>query len=98
MRRLMVILLLWCVALSPGVAVPRVPDAAAREIERVTAEDLRRYVETLASDALEGRGVGSDGNRAAATFICDTLKQNGVTPAGADGTCFQPVAIYRPGL
>jgi hypothetical protein len=94
----MVILLLWCVALAPGPAATRVPDAAAREIERVTADDLRRYVETLASDALEGRGVGSDGNRAAATFICDTLKQNGVTPAGADGTCFQPVAIYRPGL
>jgi hypothetical protein len=98
MRRSMTVLLLWCAAFAPGPAATRVPDAAAREFERVTADDLRRYVEMLASDALEGRGIGSDGNRAAAAFICDTLKQNGVTPAGADGTCFQPVPIYRPAL
>ena len=98
MRRSITLVLLWCVAIAPGPAATPVPDAAAREFERVTAEDLRRYVEMLASDGLEGRGIGSNGNRAAAAFICDTLKQNGVTPAGAGGTCFQPVAIYRPGL
>jgi hypothetical protein len=92
------LLLLWCVAIAPGPAATRVPEAAAREFERVSPDDLRRYVETLASDSLEGRGIGGQGNRAAEAFICDTLKQNGVTPAGADGSCFQPVAIYRPGL
>ena len=94
----MAVLLLWCLAFAPGPAATRVPDAAAREFERVTADELRRFVEVLASDRLEGRGIGSEGNRAAAAFICDTLKQNGVTAAGTDGTCFQPVAIYRPGL
>lgn len=94
----MMVLLLWCVVVAPGPAATRVPEAAAREIDRVSADDLRRYVETLASDGLEGRGIGGQGNRAAEAFICDTLKQNGVTPAAADGSCFQPVAIYRPGL
>ena len=94
----MMVLLLWCVVVAPGPAATPVPEGAAREFERVSADDLRRYVEMLASDGLEGRGVGGQGNRAAEAFICDTLKQNGVTPAGAGGTCFQPVAIYRPGL
>ena len=98
MRRSTVVLLLWFVVVAQGPAATRVPDGAAREFDRVSADDLRRYVEMLASDGLEGRGIGSQGNRAAETFICDTLKQNGVTPAGADGTCFQPVALYRPGL
>ena len=94
----MVLLLLWCVAAAPGPAATPVPEAAAREFERVSPDDLRRYVEMLASDTLEGRGIGGQGNRAAEAFICDTLKQNRVTPAGPDGSCFQPVAIYRPGL
>src|SRR5688500_12836912 len=98
MRRLMALLLLWCVAIAPGPAAAPVPEAAAREFERVSADDLRRYVELLASDSFEGRGIGGQGNRAAEAFICDTLKQNRVTPAGPDGSCFQPVALYRPGL
>lgn len=98
MRRSIIVLLLWCVAIAPGPAAAPVPEAAAREFERVSPDDLRRYVELLASDGLEGRGIGGQGNRAAETFLCDTLKQNGVTPAGAGGSCFQPVAIYRPGL
>jgi hypothetical protein len=98
MRRSVTLLLLCSVAVAAGPAASRVPEGAAREFERVSADDLRRYVETLASDSLEGRGLGQAGNRAAETFICDTLKQNGVTPAGPGGSCFQPVAVYRPAL
>lgn len=97
-RSIALLLLLWCLAFAPGPAATRVPEAVAREFERVSPDDLRRYVEVLASDRLEGRGIGGQGNRAAEAFICETLKQNRVAPAGADGSCFQPVAIYRPGL
>ena len=59
---------------------------------------MRTYVETLASDRMAGRGVGEPGNRAAEEFICDTLRQHGVAPAGADGSCYQAVEITQPAL
>ena len=94
------LLSIWCAAAAP-VAPPapaRIPDAVVRAVERVSADDLRGYVNVLASDKLEGRGIGEPGNRAAEEFICDTLQRNGVPPAGADGSCFQAVEIYQPRL
>ena len=69
-----------------------------RAIDAVSTADLRTYVETLASDKLKGRGVGDAGNRQAEEFICDALRKQQVTPAGADGTCFQPVEITQASL
>jgi len=85
-------------ARSTGAAASRLPEAAARAVDGVSAADLRSYVERLASDAFAGRGVGDAGNRAAEEFICDSFKRNGVTPAGADGSCYQPFEVYRPEL
>ena len=76
----------------------RLPGAVERAVERVSTDDLRKYVETLASDEFNGRGVGDRGNRAAEEFICATLRANGVTPAGAGGSCYQPVAVFEPAL
>jgi len=76
----------------------RLPDAANRAVAAVSADDLRTYVGTLASDAFNGRGVGDSGNRKAEEFICATLRANGVTPAGAGGSCYQTVEVYSPAL
>jgi hypothetical protein len=97
-RRIAALVLVWCACAAPGPASSRLPDAAVRAVEQVSADDLKTYVETLASDAFAGRGVGDQGNRAAEEFICATLQRNGVTPAGADGSCYQPVDVYRPML
>jgi len=43
----------------------------------------------LASDELEGRGVGSAGIDLAADYIADQFKQIGLEPAGDNGTYFQ---------
>ena len=51
---------------------------------------VRRHVETLADDALEGREAGSRGGRAAATYIVRTLQGAGLQPASATGAWFQP--------
>jgi hypothetical protein len=97
-RRMAALVLVWCALAAPGPAASRLPDAAVRAVEAVSADDLRNYVSTLASDDLRGRGVGDAGNRAAEEFICATLLRNGVTPAGADGSCYQAVDVYRPVL
>ena len=77
---------------------------AAAGCRRARAFDACRPTNCGATSArsratsFNGRGVGEPGNRAAEEFICATLRQNGVTPAGADGSCYQPVDVYRPVL
>ena len=90
----------WCALTALGPLGARVPEAAARAFERVSEDDLRHYVETLASDELRGRGVGDAGNRAAEEFACATLTKSGVQPAAAGGSCYQAVIVNRsiPGL
>src|SRR5512138_3864635 len=95
-RRIAALALAWCVCAAPGPGASRLPDAAERAFEQVSADDLRGYVETLASDDLRGRGLGEPGNRTAEEYVCAALRRNGVTPAAADGSCYQPVAVYRP--
>jgi hypothetical protein len=97
-RRVTAIVLLWLACTAGGPAASRLPDAAARAVDALSADDLRGYVETLASDGFAGRGVGDKGNRAAEEFICATLLRQGVTAAGTDGSCYQPVEVYRPVL
>ena len=96
LRRTAALAIAWvaCVAAGPGAS--RLPDAAVRAVERLSPEDVRSYVEHLASDAMGGRGVGEPGNRAAEEFICAAFRASGVTPAGTDGSCYQPVDVYRP--
>jgi len=93
-------LLLTLVALLPGMAPAsaRLPPAAARALDGVTADELHRVVATLAGDDFRGRGVGDEGNRKAEAFICATLLAAHVTPAGDDGSCYQPVDVYHPAL
>jgi hypothetical protein len=100
LRRLAAVLTAWCALIAAGPLGARVPDAAARAFERVSEDDLRRYVDTLASDELRGRGIGDAGNRAAEEFACTTLTSGGVKPAAAGGSCFQAVTITRsiPGV
>jgi hypothetical protein len=92
--------LLVVLALTVGAATAatRLPPAAARAVDGLSAAELRGYVETLASDEFRGRGVGDEGNRKAEEFICTALVRRGLTPAGDAGTCYQAVDVYRPRL
>ncbi len=54
-------------------------------------------VEYLASDALEGRNVGSVGFDKAATYVAEQFERAGLKPAG-DGDYFQPVAFTEVSL
>jgi hypothetical protein len=93
--------LLVVIACALSAAAPAsapISSAAARAIDAIPAAALREYVETLAGDEFRGRGVGDDGNRKAEAYICDTLTGAGVAPAGGDGSCYQPVDVFRPSL
>ena len=81
---------------ASGPASTRVPDGAERAFDAVSADRLRHHVETLASDAFAGRGVGHEGNRRAEENIAASLREGGVAPAG--DTYFQPVGLDHPSL
>ncbi len=55
----------------------------------IRSVDLRRHVEFLASDELEGRLTGSAGAQQAGEYIADFFSRLGLEPAGKDGSYFQ---------
>ena len=75
-------------ASAPGAAVFGPTDA-------VTIAGLRRHLNFIASDALEGRDALSPGFRAAAEYIASSLDRIGAMPAGDTGTYFQHLAVRR---
>lgn len=54
---------------------------------------FQSHIDYLASDRLEGRGVGSAGIELAAEYIAAQFAKAGIEPAGVDGTFFQPFEI-----
>ena len=57
-------------------------------------ERVRRLLEVLAADSLEGRRTGSRGAEIAARFLASELALSGVEPAGLEGY-FQEVVLVR---
>ena len=55
----------------------------------ITAEELKAHVKYLASDELEGRLAGTEGNRKAAAYIADQMRLYGLKPGGDSGTYYQ---------
>ncbi|MBI4577843.1 MAG: M20/M25/M40 family metallo-hydrolase [Planctomycetes bacterium] len=64
------------------------PASAATRPE-VAAGDIQGRVAHLASDAMEGRGTGSPGERLAGDYIAGEFERLGLEPAGDDGGWFQ---------
>lgn len=66
--------------------------ARARQVE-LSDQKMRAHVKYLASDELEGRGVGTLGEKLATDYIAAQLKSEGVEPGGDNGTYFQAVPL-----
>lgn len=52
----------------------------------ITPADMRRHLEYLASDALEGRGTGTRGEALATDYMAQHFAAYGLEPAGKDGS------------
>ena len=59
----------------------------------ITGENIRAHIRFLASDLLEGRGVGTRGGELATNYIASQLAIAGAKPAGDNGTFFQKVEL-----
>ena len=59
----------------------------------VSGDRMRAHVKYLASDQLEGRGVGTRGEKLATEYIAAQFAKAGAKPAGENGTYFQRVPM-----
>src|SRR5579875_3559694 len=66
---------------------------ALAQTVQISGEKMRAHVKYLASDELEGRGVGTKGEKLATNYLASQLQTAGVKPAGDNGTYFQRVPL-----
>jgi hypothetical protein len=74
---------------SPVAQTPVLNERARAAADSITAEQLKRDLDFLASDALLGRNTPSPGFDTAADYIAKRLKQAGLKPVGDHGTYYQ---------
>lgn len=73
------------------------PRPALAELAPVfDSKEMMAHVAHLASPALAGRGVGTEGLNAAATYIAETLAGYGLQPAGDNGDWYQAFEVDGP--
>ena len=74
-------------------SIGTVPLSQAQQLE---AARLRKHVEYLASDELEGRGTATMGEIKAANYLAEQFRLAGLQPRGDKGTFFQPFGLTIP--
>jgi len=55
-------------------------EAVSRAADSITQSELKRHIDFLASDTLQGREAGMQGNYAAGAYIVDQLRKSNVPP------------------
>ena len=63
------------------------------QVPNISGDRIRDHVKYLASDKLEGRGVGTPGEKFATEYIASQFAMIGAKPAGEHGTYFQRVPL-----
>src|SRR5947209_8529943 len=63
------------------------------QINDISGERMRAHVKFLASDLLEGRGVGARGGDLATEYIATQFALAGLKPAGDHGSYYQQVPL-----
>ena len=67
----------------------------AADLPEVSAERIRSAVAHLASDPLEGRAPGTNGEALTTEYLADEFEKAGLKPLGGGGSYFQPVPLVR---
>ncbi len=79
---------IWIGVIVLGLAFPAAPQS-----EPLSGARIRAHVRFLASDLLEGRGVGTRGGQLATEYIATQFALAGLQPGGDHGTYFQQVPL-----
>jgi hypothetical protein len=80
-----------------GEALPALPAAERRALAELpplfSQKRMAGHVLFLSSPDLEGRGLGSEGERRAAAYIAERFEEAGLLPAGDEGGYFQRFTV-----
>jgi Zn-dependent M28 family amino/carboxypeptidase len=78
---------------SIGIAAFALATISSAQAPEITGSRIRAHVKFLASDRLEGRGVGTPGGQLAEEYIAAQLALMGAKPGGENGTYYQTVPM-----
>ena len=67
--------------------------ASLAQMNEIAGQRMRAHVRFLASDLLEGRGVGARGGDLATEYLASQFAVAGAKPAGDNGTYFQSLTL-----
>ncbi len=65
------------------------------DAQKVSVKNLKKHIAFLASDALHGRGTGTDDERLAADYIAAQFEKAGLAPHGNNGTWFNDFEFHK---
>lgn len=82
---------LSCLVLSCGSTNKKNKDYIPEYMNTITAANLKKDLYVVASDEMEGRNTGEEGQKKAGKYLISQYEENGISyPKGADGW-YQPV-------
>ena len=81
--------LLLALLLPPTQAGAAPPLGLGQTAPDISAADLRRHITTLASEEMDGRLTGTEGEQRATDYVASVFASLGLAPAGDSGTFFQ---------
>jgi hypothetical protein len=90
----------WTILSASIACAAQTPSAAAnqKQAAQVSERNVRAEMDFLASDALQGRGSGTQFELIAGTYIASMLQEFGVEPAGEPGADGKPGYIQTVNL
>lgn len=95
MNAFRVVLLLSGVLFTGSLIAQRADYTITDFAESITPQDLRMYLSVLASDQLEGRETGTEGNEKAAQFLASQFNSFGIPGYREDGSYYQDVFFTK---
>ncbi len=81
--------------LVAGTSAAGLPRALRAASASITAEDLLRHIQVLASDEFEGRAPATVGEEKTVAYLAAQFARFGLAPGNPDGTWFQEVPLVR---
>lgn len=90
MQQITRLAIFWLLVLSTAISFTQAGEPPTFSIERIKAD-----VKYLASDQLQGRGVGTRGEELAIDYIATAFEKAGLKPAGERGTFYQAVPLMQ---
>ena len=83
-----------CQPAGPAATAARsAPEAPAAALAAIDSTQLRAHIATLASDAFEGRGTGTEGERKAVAYVIEQFRALGLEGGMPDGSFTQDVPL-----